>query len=100
MFEVMYELRSKRKVEDDVPAEEVAYMKKIDEEPKMESLMKSKVVAFYQEKETIEEIGDKNFFYQDEDMKEGLNYSNFCQAKIGDFSIASLGSLMETLNIS
>lgn len=54
MFEVMYELRSKRKIEEDVPAEEVAYMKKIDEEPKVESLMKSKVVAFYQEKETIE----------------------------------------------
>jgi hypothetical protein len=31
MFEVMYELRSKRKVGEDVPAEEVAYMKRIDE---------------------------------------------------------------------
>ena len=44
----MYELRSKKKVEDDVPAEEVAYMKRIDEEPKVETLMKSKVVALYQ----------------------------------------------------
>jgi hypothetical protein len=29
MFEVMYELKSKRKVEEDVPAEELAYLKKI-----------------------------------------------------------------------
>jgi hypothetical protein len=54
MFEVMYELRSKRKIEDDVPAEELAYMKQIsDEEPRVE-MMKSKIVTLYQEKETIE----------------------------------------------
>lgn len=29
-----------------------------------------------------------------------MNYNNFCQAKILDFSIASLGSLMETLHIN
>jgi hypothetical protein len=30
----------------------------------------------------------------------GARYNNFCQAKIEDFSIASLGALMETLKIS
>jgi hypothetical protein len=69
-------------------------MKKISEEEPVAEMMKSKIVIMYQEKETIEEIGDKNFVYEDEEIKEGVNYNNFCQAKIGDFSIASLGSLM------
>lgn len=62
----MYELRSKRKVEEDVPAEELAYMRKISEEPPLEEVMKSKIAVLYQEKETIEEIGEKNFVFEDE----------------------------------
>jgi hypothetical protein len=62
--------------------------------------MKSKVVALYQEKETIESIGEKGFFYRDDEIREGVKYNNLCQAKIRDFSIASLGALMETLHIS
>lgn len=50
MFEVMYELKSKRKIEDDVPAEELAYMKKISEEPPAEDVMKTKIVLLYEEK--------------------------------------------------
>jgi hypothetical protein len=50
MFEVMYELKSKRKVEDDVPAEELAYMKKISNEAPAEEMMKSKIVVMYQQK--------------------------------------------------
>lgn len=37
--------------------------------------------------------------YPDLEIKEGVNYSNFFQAKVKDFSIASLGALMETLHI-
>ena len=75
-------------------------MKKISDEEPNKDMLKSKICAIYQEKEEIEEIGEKNIFFEDVEIKEGMNYNNFCQAKILDFSIASLGSLMETLTIN
>jgi hypothetical protein len=99
MLEVMYELREHRKLDEVASPEEIAYMKRIDEEPE-EAKEEHKVVEIYKHKDEIENVNGKDYFYKDEELKYGHLYANFCQAKIRDFSIAALGSLMETLSIS
>lgn len=75
-------------------------MKKISEDKPLEEKAKDKVVEIYQSEDKIENISDKSFFYEDEELKQGNLYAYLCQAKVKDFSIAALGSLMETLHIS
>ena len=100
MLEVVYELREHRKLDEVASPEEIAYMKKIDEEKPEDLEEKHKVVEIYKHKDEIENVSGKDYFYKDEELKYGHLYANFCQAKIRDFSMAALGSLMETLSIS
>jgi hypothetical protein len=54
MFEVMYELRARRKIDEEATSEEIVYMKNLEEQPKAEEVMKSKIVKIYEQKEEIE----------------------------------------------
>lgn len=47
------------------------------------------------------EIQEPKFVYRDENAEKGLEkYRVFCQAKINNFDVAALGSMLETLKIS
>lgn len=85
LLEVMYELRAKRKISDVLSTEEINYMRKIDGYPSLAEQSKSKVVELYKEKDTIDKINEKSVIYADEEVKKGLGYHNFCQAKIANF---------------
>jgi tRNA(Met) C34 N-acetyltransferase TmcA len=100
MLEVMYELREHRKLDEVASPEEIAYLKKLENDKGPEEQMKSKVVEIYKTKDEMESGESKDVVFSDEELKYGQEYATYVQAKIKDYSIAALGSLMETLSIT
>jgi hypothetical protein len=46
-------------------------------------------------------MAEPKFFYGNSEAEKGLErYRTFCQAKINNYDVASLGSMLETLRIS
>ena len=100
LIEVMYELREHKKMNEVVDKDEIAYMRKINAPP-LPEVAKSKVVELYKDRTRgiIEGVDGNSVVYGPEEIK-GNGYHDICQAKIANFEIAALGSMMETLNIS
>lgn len=97
--ECLYEYNMKRKITDAIAEDELAYMKRIGVDS--DDLKDKKIVKEYSHQYDIEQIKESKFVYHSEDAEKGLEkYRTFCQAKINNFDLASLGSMIETLRIS
>ena len=102
IIECLYEINTKKSVKDSIAPEDFSYVKQIGERPDFSEQFNKKVVKTYEDKEDIQEISEKVFYYGGEEAHKGLEkYRTLCQGKVHkDVSVASLGEMLELLKIS